>query len=38
VIIDFKGSIDGVLFDGGSSENFPLSLVKARCWLTSKLV
>jgi trigger factor len=23
VIIDFKGSIDGVLFDGGSSENFP---------------
>ena len=23
VIIDFKGSIDGVLFEGGSSENFP---------------
>jgi len=26
VIIDFKGSIDGVLFDGGSSENFPFVL------------
>lgn len=26
VIIDFKGSIDGVLFDGGSAENFPFVL------------
>ncbi len=26
VIIDFKGSIDGVAFDGGSSENFPFML------------
>jgi len=26
VIIDFKGSIDGVLFEGGSSENFPFVL------------
>lgn len=26
VIIDFKGSIDGELFEGGSSENFPFVL------------
>ncbi|WP_434627204.1 trigger factor [Chromobacterium sp. CV08] len=26
VIIDFKGTIDGVAFDGGSSENFPFVL------------
>ncbi|GGY13646.1 trigger factor [Paludibacterium paludis] len=26
VIIDFKGTIDGVAFDGGTSENFPFQL------------
>ncbi|MCP6675112.1 FKBP-type peptidyl-prolyl cis-trans isomerase, partial [Klebsiella pneumoniae] len=26
VIIDFKGAIDGVAFEGGSSENFPFVL------------
>lgn len=26
VVIDFKGTIDGVAFEGGSGENFPLTL------------
>ncbi len=30
VTIDFKGSIDGVPFDGGAADDFPLCWARAR--------